>query len=61
MIKLRKAQDIYSTYPQSKVDEIFKHVALVANQHRLDLAKFAVGETEKGVIEDKVLRICYAI
>ena len=60
MIKLRKAQEVYSHFPQKKVDEIFKHVALVANQHRLDLAKFAVGETEKGVIEDKVIKNHFA-
>jgi acetaldehyde dehydrogenase/alcohol dehydrogenase len=60
MIKLNKAQQAFSSYPQTKVDQIFKHVALVANQHRLDLAKFAVGETEKGVIEDKVIKNHFA-
>ena len=55
--KVKKAQEEFSTYPQDKVDEIFKAAAIAANQARISLAKMAVEETGMGVVEDKVIKL----
>ena len=56
----RVAQEQFSKFPQEKVDEIFKAVALAANDRRIELAEMAVEETRMGVFEDKVLKNHYA-
>ncbi len=58
--KVRSAQVEYSTYPQEKVDEIFRAAATAANAARISLAEMAVEETGMGVFEDKVLKNHYA-
>lgn len=58
--KVRAAQVEFSTYPQDKVDEIFKAAATAANGARIPLAEIAVQETGMGVFEDKVLKNHYA-
>ncbi len=58
--KTRKAQKIFSTYSQERVDQIFRAAAIVANQNRILLAKMAVEETGMGVIEDKVIKNHFA-
>jgi acetaldehyde dehydrogenase/alcohol dehydrogenase len=58
--KVRKAQQEFATYPQEKVDDIFKAVAIEANENRIPLAKLAVEETGMGVLEDKVIKNHYA-
>ncbi len=58
--RVRKAQEIYSTYSQEQVDEIFYRAALAANKMRIPLAKMAVEETGMGVVEDKVIKNHYA-
>jgi len=60
MEKIRKAQEIFATYSQEKVDEIFKAAALAANNQRIPLAKMAVEETGMGIVEDKVIKNHYA-
>lgn len=60
MDEIRKAQEIYATFPQEKVDEIFKMAALAANKQRIPLAKMAVEETGMGIVEDKVIKNHYA-
>jgi len=57
---VKKAQNEYSNFSQEKVDEIFKKVAMVANQNRIKLAKLAVAETGMGVVEDKVIKNHFA-
>ncbi len=57
---VRKAQELFSTYSQEKVDEIFKAAATAANTQRIPLAKMAVAETGMGVVEDKVIKNHYA-
>ena len=54
--KVRAAQVEFSTYPQEKVDEIFKAAATAAGGARIMLAEMAVEETGMGVFEDKVLK-----
>ena len=58
--RVRTAQEEFSSYPQEKVDEIFKAAATAANGARLTLAELAVEETGRGVFEDKVLKNHYA-
>jgi acetaldehyde dehydrogenase/alcohol dehydrogenase len=60
MVEVRKAQEIYATFSQEKVDEIFRAAALAANHKRIPLAKLAVEETGMGVVEDKVIKNHYA-
>ncbi len=58
--EVKEAQQIFSTYTQEKVDEIFKAASLAANKQRVPLAKMAVQETGMGVVEDKVIKNHYA-
>ncbi len=60
LAKVRRAQEIFSTYTQEQVDEIFYRAALAANKARIPLAKLAVEETGMGVVEDKVIKNHYA-
>ena len=60
MSEIRAAQEIFATYSQEKVDEIFKAAALAANKQRIPLAKMAAQETGMGVVEDKVIKNHYA-
>jgi acetaldehyde dehydrogenase/alcohol dehydrogenase len=56
----RKAQEEYSTFTQEQVDKIFFQVAKIANFKRIDLAQQAVDETQRGILEDKVLKNHFA-
>ena len=55
-----KAQRIYATFSQEKVDRIFKAAATAANKARIPLARMAVEETGMGVLEDKIIKNHYA-
>lgn len=58
--KVKEAQRVYSTFSQEQVDYIFKKAALAANNHRIKLAKLAVEETQRGLLEDKVIKNHFA-
>lgn len=58
--QIKAAQKKYSTYTQEQVDKIFKAVAMVANDHRIELAKLAQEETGMGIMEDKVIKNHFA-
>ncbi len=58
--KVSKAQKEYATFPQEKVDEIFKRVALKLSSLRIPLAKMAAEETGMGIMEDKVIKNHFA-
>ncbi len=58
--RVRAAQEIFATFPQEKVDAIFRAAAIAANQARIPLAKMAVAETGMGVVEDKVIKNHFA-
>ena len=58
--QIKAAQKKYSTYTQEQVDKIFKAVAMVANDHRIELAKMAQEETGMGIMEDKVIKNHFA-
>ena len=58
--RVRVAQEKFSTYSQEEVDRIFKAAALAANNARIYLAKLAVEETGRGIVEDRVIKNHYA-
>ena len=58
--KVRKAQELFASYTQEQVDQIFKAAALAANNARIPLAKLAVEETGMGVVEDKTIKNHFA-
>lgn len=58
--RIKTAQKKYSVYTQEQVDKIFKHVAMVASDNRIQLAKMAYEETGMGVMEDKVIKNHFA-
>ena len=58
--QIKSAQKKYSTYTQEQVDKIFKAVAMVANENRIELAKMAQEETGMGIMEDKVIKNHFA-
>ena len=60
LARVRAAQKIYATYTQEQVDKIFFEAAMAANKARIPLAKLAVEETQRGVLEDKVIKNHYA-
>lgn len=57
---VKEAQAVYATYPQDKVDAIFRKAAIAANTARIELAKDAVAETGMGIVEDKVTKNHFA-
>lgn len=60
MEAMREAQKVFATYTQEQVDKIFFEAAMAANKARIPLAKMAVEETGRGVLEDKVIKNHYA-
>ena len=57
---VRKAQKEFANYTQEQVDKIFFEVARAANEARIELARHAVEETNKGILEDKVIKNHFA-
>ncbi|MDR0965271.1 MAG: bifunctional acetaldehyde-CoA/alcohol dehydrogenase [Myxococcales bacterium] len=58
--RVQAAQQLYATYSQKQVDDIFRAAAIAANEARIPLAKMAVEETGMGVVEDKVIKNHFA-
>jgi len=58
--RVKQAQEEYATFPQEKVDVIFRAAAIAANEARISLAKMAVEETRMGIVEDKVIKNHFA-
>ncbi|WP_148715689.1 bifunctional acetaldehyde-CoA/alcohol dehydrogenase [Chitinolyticbacter meiyuanensis] len=58
--RVKKAQQLFATYSQQQVDEIFRAAALAAADARIPLAKMAASETGMGVVEDKVIKNHFA-
>ena len=58
--RVRAAQNMFATYSQEQVDQIFLAAATAANKARISLAKLAVQETGMGIVEDKVIKNHYA-
>ena len=60
MAKVVESQEEFRHFDQTKVDEIFRRVSLAASKARVPLAKLAVANTGRGVLEDKVIKNHYA-
>ena len=60
MKAMREAQKKFATYTQEQVDKIFFEAAMAANKMRIPLAKKAVEETGRGLVEDKIIKNHYA-
>ena len=60
MKAMRAAQKEFATFSQEQVDKIFYQAAMAANKQRIPLAKLAVEETQRGIVEDKVIKNHYA-
>lgn len=58
--RVKKAQRILATFPQEKIDKIFRAASLAANRARIPLAKMTVEETGMGIVEDKVIKNHFA-
>lgn len=57
---VKKDQEVFATFSQEKIDEIFRECALAICKDRIPLAKIAVEETGMGVVEDKVIKNHFA-
>lgn len=60
MKAMREAQKEFAKFSQEQVDKIFYEAAMAANKMRIPLAKMAVEETQRGVLEDKIIKNHYA-
>lgn len=60
LARMREAQGIFAKFTQEQVDKIFYEAAMAANKARIPLARMAVEETGRGVLEDKVIKNHYA-
>lgn len=60
MKAMREAQQEFAKFSQEQVDKIFYEAAMAANKMRIPLAKMAVEETQRGVLEDKIIKNHYA-
>ncbi|HIW20915.1 MAG TPA: bifunctional acetaldehyde-CoA/alcohol dehydrogenase [Candidatus Dorea intestinavium] len=60
MGEMREAQKKFSKFNQAEVDQIFFAAAMAANKMRIPLAKAAIEETGRGVLEDKIIKNHYA-
>ena len=60
MKAVREAQKEFAKFSQEQVDKIFYEAAMAANKMRIPLAKMAVEETQRGVLEDKIIKNHYA-
>ncbi len=58
--RVKEAQKIFATFPEEKINKIFKAAATAADKARIPLAKMAVEETGMGVVEDKVIKNHFA-
>ncbi|MGD9567150.1 MAG: acetaldehyde dehydrogenase (acetylating) [Sedimentibacter sp.] len=58
--KAKKAQEIYKTFSQEKVDMIVKEVAIAAEKESIKLAKMAWEETGFGRWQDKIIKNQFA-
>jgi len=57
---MEEDQKKFARYTQEQVDYIFQEVAREANMNRVQLAQFAVDDTNRGVVEDKVIKNHFA-
>lgn len=58
--KAHQALEIMATFDQERVNKICEAVAIAGEQNNYALAKMAVEETGRGVVEDKAIKNMFA-
>ncbi len=58
--KAKEAEKEYMDLDQAAIDEIVKQMSIAANAKHMELARLAVEETKRGVVEDKVTKNIFA-
>ena len=58
--KAKKAEKDYESLDQQKIDEIVKKMSVAAVEAHMQLAKLAVEETKRGLVEDKITKNIFA-
>ena len=58
--KAKKASEEYMKLSQEDVDRIVKAMSMAGEEHHMELAKFAVEETDRGIYEDKITKNMFA-
>ena len=57
MKAMREAQKSFrDIYSEAGLTRFFYEAAMAANKQRIPLAKMAVEETQRGIVEDKVIK-----
>lgn len=56
----QRALDEYMKLSQEQIDRIVQAMALAGLEHHMELAKMAVEETGRGVVEDKIIKNMFA-
>lgn len=56
----KKALAELKAYSQEEIDNLCEKIAVAAEDHHMELAKMAVEETGRGVVEDKAIKNIYA-
>lgn len=56
----KEAEREYMNLDQAAIDEIVKQMSIAANARHMELARLAVEETKRGVVEDKVTKNIFA-
>lgn len=54
--KAQKALSEYMKLDQEQINNIVHEMALAGLEHHMDLAKLAVEETGRGIVEDKIIK-----
>ena len=58
--RAKKASEEYLKLDQEQVNEIIKNMSMAGLEHHFELAKLAVEETKRGILEDKVTKNMFA-
>ena len=58
--RAKKASEEYMKLSQEDVDRIVKAMSMAGEEHHMELAKFAVEETDRGIYEDKITKNMFA-
>ena len=58
--RAQKALEEYMKFDQEQVDCIIKEMALAGSKNHMLLAKMAVEETNRGIVEDKATKNIFA-
>ncbi len=60
VLKAERALEQYMTMTQEQVDAIVRAMSLAGLDHHMELAKLAVEETGRGILEDKIIKNMFA-